>query len=135
MTKRFFYTDPLAAAWMAKHFGMKFKHWRWNDLSFQFTPVNGGSNDAPTHKLYIHPDSLALLRARPRDLLTGTNRRVFMFYDNRIAPTENALVAERNGLPFIWPQSEEALGKTPRIVQIPDNKEKCSMSSLSKLKS
>jgi len=26
MTIRYFYTDPLKAAWMARHFGMKFIH-------------------------------------------------------------------------------------------------------------
>jgi hypothetical protein len=64
---RHFYTDPLAAAWMAKHFGIEFRYWRWNDLSFQFTPVNARAVELDSSKLYIHPDSLHLLEPQVGD--------------------------------------------------------------------
>lgn len=66
MTQRFFHTDPLAAAWMAKHFGMRFKLWKWNDLSFQFLPT-GRNPDADSSRLYIHPESLHLLEPQDGD--------------------------------------------------------------------
>ncbi len=73
---RHFYTDPLAAAWMAKHFGMRFHtggddmcvitvDFCFNRYGEDFTSIGG--------KLYIHPDSLHLLDPVPGDIV---------FYDN-----------------------------------------------------
>lgn len=70
---RFFYTDPLAAAWMAKHFGMQFYtahdgeefydfpdylHWNWDQKS--------GPAESDDY-LCIYPDSLHLLEPQVGD--------------------------------------------------------------------
>ncbi len=123
---RYFYQDTLAAAWMAKHHGMSFKYWRWNDLSFQFRPVNRASHEAPTDRLYIHPDSLHLLEPHVSDLYQFTTPAGFLelarvydahdlnctkgkaansWYHAGITPDRILL---RNGIPFMWPESEEA---------------------------
>jgi hypothetical protein len=120
MTKRYFYDCPLKAAYMVRYHGIKIhgpvrKFTGEIDTSNRPMPVwilarvieaaekAMGPQDA---RYYIASESLALFRPQPRDLLTGRTRRVFMFYDNRITPTENALIAERNAIPFIWPESE-----------------------------
>src|ERR1700753_338061 len=90
---RYFYTDPLAAAWMAKHFKMKLesRHTdeqmsdydipeseRWFDW-FDSCVVDGCEiemvRDAVRYienasgKIYIHPDSVHLLEAVAGDLV------------------------------------------------------------------
>ena len=131
--KRYFYTDPLAAAWMAKHYALKFKNWRWNDLFFQFTPVNGVSKDAATDRLYIHPDSLHLLEPQVNDyieyyncfmgtiwrveyglclvnetsLANGPEEESHYATLERVAPADVDKIIQRNGVPFMWPESEE----------------------------
>ena len=63
--KRFFYTDPLATAWMAKHFGMRF----WNEKhEIQVLPIVDAERSYCT---LIHPDSLHLLRPQYNDLVTN----------------------------------------------------------------
>jgi hypothetical protein len=124
MTKRFFYTDPLAAAWMAKHFGMKLVCLHRNeddgvDADHVGTPYpfEHAILDAEMwedairgtcRNIYVHPDSLPLLEPQIGDLITGRNRKVFMFHEGATTPTENARVAERNGIPFHSPESEDA---------------------------
>jgi hypothetical protein len=86
--KRFFYRDPLEAAYMAKHFGMKFSfdeyRYQWNSekLEFSATPILKKSHSrcgspnkilssmaSVSIKFYIHPDSLHLLEPQVRDLV------------------------------------------------------------------
>jgi hypothetical protein len=92
---KFFYTDPLAAAWMDIHFGMRFLDARGNDIWFQ--PINssfgyflnrekpvqlqfvskGNEERAsflhpeltfkPLDRAYIHPDSLHVLEPQEAD--------------------------------------------------------------------
>lgn len=65
---KYFHTDPLVAAWMAKHFGMKFLI--RTGLKYKACPIEvdstirGMLHDAIDYiewKYYIHPDSLHLL--------------------------------------------------------------------------
>jgi len=84
--KRFFYTDSLAAAWMAKHFGMKFgiKHKgvvQWNcigKLDEPFGPLQRPEDIldpiSESVPLYIHPDSLHLLEPQVGDLFRFSNK-------------------------------------------------------------
>jgi hypothetical protein len=93
--KRFFYTDSLAASWMAKYHGMRFIDDAGNDIWFEpyggsfgyflnhEQPVNllfvSKPNDEKasflhpeitfrsTDRAYIHPDSLSLLEPRVGD--------------------------------------------------------------------
>lgn len=70
-TKRYFYTDPLAACWMAKHFGMTFIGARelFEDERNVATVSVIHPGEVYELKSYVHPDSLALLNPLPNDLL------------------------------------------------------------------
>lgn len=92
--KKFFYSDPLAAAWMAKHFGMKFvfqgvcaadsftaQNGYMAEVTIREMQQTGGMGDSPAYiridfgdweipkKHYIHPDSLHLLRPKLWDII------------------------------------------------------------------
>ena len=118
MTKRYFYSDLLAAAWMAKHFGMRFKLWKWDDLSFQFIQTGRGGIPEST-KLEIHPASLPLLEPRVGDLIyiseskIGTLTRqngdhLKLFTGDWLIKPDRVYIIRRDGKPFHWPESEEA---------------------------
>ena len=109
--KRYFYTSPIAAAWMAKNFGMVITYANQNVMTpgdFGHCVTNimepDGHNSAP---YYIASQSVGLLDAQEGDLLTGKNRKAFMFYDEEITANGNPRVAERNGIPFMWPEIED----------------------------
>jgi hypothetical protein len=95
---KYFYKDPLAAAWMAKHFGMKF-------VEAYYKPYcNGGLwFDAYTHKdwegqtLTIPPDSLHLLEQQEGDLIEHDG-----------VEFADITIITRNGTAFMWPESEPA---------------------------
>jgi hypothetical protein len=111
---RYFYPDPLAPAWMARHFGMTFDLVEWQP-----------------DKFYIHPDSLPLLNVQYGDVIQMTvrpngitpttlvmtnsegtiymnnglsgsmfNERTFTFADG------GWQIIQRNGIAFIWPERE-----------------------------
>lgn len=74
MTKRYFYTDALAAAWMAKHFGVKFVDIYYPDplavydiCDFVVNTADG-PYDNIDKKFYLHPDSLAILEPQAGDV-------------------------------------------------------------------
>ena len=147
----FFYTDPLAAAWMAKHFGMKFgvKHngvVHWNcigQINQPFEPLQRPEDIldpiAETVPLYVHPDSLHLLEPRGCDLIQYVicggpviHFGVFGGLENSghgekdlikllsstqtdigestgfFALKSDCKIIQRNGIPFMWPESEDA---------------------------
>jgi hypothetical protein len=86
--KRYFYTDPLAAAWMAKHFGMRFDV-DMEDVLFavyQFHRQQAQHLDISSvlpnisvtvtgRKIVAHPDSLHLLEPRVGDLCRFKHQR------------------------------------------------------------
>jgi hypothetical protein len=128
LTKRYFYTDPLAAAWMAKQFGMTFQqralvprgpdgsidggdffecHAAWQDWQI----------DSPLHSRYfINPDSLHLLEPKIGDLVelhylvSGTFHCVSVgahMIHSLESDTETVnRIIQRNGVAFMWPESE-----------------------------
>jgi hypothetical protein len=79
--KRYFYTDPLAAAWTAKHFSMRLvtphgEDLLWHDGKLMFRkpyPFEGGVLEGKWLLIesldphYIHSDSLYLLEPQDRD--------------------------------------------------------------------
>ena len=79
MTRRYFYTDPLAAAWMAKHFGMMFGIRHFDKFVPEPIYFNGVWAAAklvdeildfdPDVALYVHPDSLHLLEPKVGDMI------------------------------------------------------------------
>jgi len=101
-----YYTDPLAAAWMTKHFGMKFS----TDSKF-------AANDRPIaiddkyDKFYIHPDSLHLLEPQYNDIVLGDDYSVgtcVVRFGNPMVSTDFNIrrIMERNEIPFMWPEME-----------------------------
>jgi hypothetical protein len=73
----YFYTDPLAAAWMAKHFGMVLGHGYKTDIAYSDTPeeceefilLDYTGIDTPFTRWWVHPDSLHLLEPQIGDLI------------------------------------------------------------------
>jgi hypothetical protein len=123
MTKRYFYTDPLAAAWMAKHFGMRFISWDSGKEYEEFMPIyNAGS---PIEKIredqryVVHPDSLPLLEPMVGDLIYITESKIGtltrqngdhlkLFTGDWLIKPDHVSIIRRDGKPFFWPESEEA---------------------------
>lgn len=65
MTK-YFYDDPIAAAWMAKHFGMEFVIEPSGDV-VTWKEFGVVSLKSWVERFYIHPDSLHLLEPQNGD--------------------------------------------------------------------
>ncbi len=126
---RYFYTDPLASAWMAKHFGMKIapdprEFPNPGDASFDEQGVMMQASLATMvapqwRKWYVHPDSLHLLERQVKDVIQsdrGNVNRISYFNDEgKIEDDDDftweikdAKIIQRNGIPFMWPESEEA---------------------------
>lgn len=118
--KRYFYTDPLAAAWMAKHHGMRFDLPRQSggspwDLLIEVCvhretgAIDGGSALPP---IYIHPDSLRLLEPIDGDVIDCRDcaNNVGCGFQDYISKVNEPLgqMILRDGKPFFWPESEES---------------------------
>ena len=118
--KRYFYTDALEAAWMSKHFGMRFVHLP-EGLSEE-VEVMGRTcrySRIPLQPEYrIHAESLPLLEPQSGDLF-----RLYQgFVDYRtIRPEDHdfnlikalledgrGAIVQRGDKAFHWPQSEAA---------------------------
>lgn len=103
---RYLYTDPLAAAWMAKHYGMKFEcdvKVTTLDLT-DYPPYNKPPTTEYCHKIflteddvldwrhiqkyYIHPDSVRLLAPIGGDLVSVLQSHVINMFgtyqDNKV---------------------------------------------------
>jgi hypothetical protein len=73
---RYFYTDPLAAAWMAKYFGIKIMlndpdrgpELKAEEIAAYITAEAEGDTSDRDTRYYIHTDSLHLLEPRIGDL-------------------------------------------------------------------
>lgn len=125
MTEKYFYTDPLAAAWMAKHFGMKLLSGTdlhgLVDAGARFIDCDDTFRELWQHdfsylgNLYIHPDSLPLLESRLGDVLytrinSGAVSVEEFLSDERASQTGPYLISrggriiQRNGIPFFWPE-------------------------------
>lgn len=127
---RYFYIDPLAAAWMAKHFGMKFENgiffeeflesteWgtqpgRWiyrGDQEFIEENKENQSHPIWPNKVYIHPDSVKLLEPQIDDLVETTVDfcvdcgAEYGHYFKGHYPIKK--IIQRNGIAFMWPEAE-----------------------------
>lgn len=159
---RYFYTDPLAAAWMAKHFGMMFgiKHngtIHWNCIGWAdgpFSPIKETADILCTisnhHDLYVHPDSVHLLEPQVDDAVEFDRwywerqrrqeakdypyqahyAKVIKYgrddkylgissagigWDNTVSENPKFSlpfkIIQRNGIPFMSPESEESEAK------------------------
>jgi hypothetical protein len=65
---RYYYTDPLAAAFMAKHHGMRFMDCAGFDVSACPRLLDCSERHGLAEAMYIHPDSLPMLHPRIGDL-------------------------------------------------------------------
>ncbi|WP_143393538.1 hypothetical protein [Fimbriiglobus ruber] len=118
---RFFYRDPIAAAWMARQFGMRFRSW---EQEFEFRPddlefaVQRAMRDERLKQppIRVHPDSVGLLEPREGDLVfTGLKFEYELVWRDhkglRIDTSQGTryptglMVIQRNGKPFIWPEA------------------------------
>lgn len=116
---RYFYTDPLAAAWMAKHFGMEFEE--RPDIISGYSIVYCAEEFKATPPYYIHPDSLYLLKPNEGDIFIRWTERHddptdwrAMHYDNsntRYWVTNRpSKIIYRNGVSFMWPENDVSQG-------------------------
>lgn len=126
-----YYTDPLAAAWMTKHFAMRFTDqagneiawrargwgcWNWQAIAVYGLPSYDGQ------MFIIHPDSLPLLEPQTDDLCViddhlGIHGEAWQggirhFHkDKRTGgswddPNDVMRILQRNGQPFFYPELE-----------------------------
>lgn len=123
MTKRYFYTEPLAAAWMVKHFGMKFESCQNNGVSADYWPLTIAGHDE-SQRYYIHPDSLPLLEPQVGDWgrgpyageVIGVSESLITIHvperhngkSHFCQPRSEFKVTSRNGVAFMWPEGEVA---------------------------
>lgn len=127
--KRGYYDDPLAAAWMQKHFNMEIytvAKWCTHGLVVTIEEalmINGGGIEGckPTgDKWYIHPDSMKLLEPQVGDWCYGelfgdgnpffNGPRLFPWENNDfVEENKNFKIIHRNGLAFHWPKFEDQL--------------------------
>lgn len=103
----YFYSDPLAAAWMAKYFCIVFEQVEYLD-GCAFLIPNG--QEMPK-KIYIHPDSLHLLDPQEGDLWIyphpDTERGFWHITSKTSEPVpEGFICAQRNGISFMWPEHD-----------------------------
>jgi hypothetical protein len=117
---RFFYTDPLAAAWMAKHFGMKFidegngNKTYGRELDSFFFEGQTGATIACDGPFVIHPDSLHLLSVQLGDIVSMSKAmdRYALVDVGELRDAFNEAgeykIIQRNGIHFMWPESEPA---------------------------
>jgi len=116
MTRRFFYTDPLAAAWMAKHFKMDIRIDDPDGKVFLETTLIHGLREwrdaisaSTGYKFYIHPDSLHLLDPRRDDLVTADWYEGTMLWEvDEVGDIDAGwVVLRRSNKPFHWPECEK----------------------------
>jgi hypothetical protein len=134
---RQFYSDPLAAAWMQKHFGMRFtvKIKGIPEHEYEVGPAFWADEIAsPSPAYYVHPDSLHLLELQVGDVIGGMDsicivrgidedRARFvgeayvsetaregkaMGWCKRSGLTGSTHIIQRNGVAFHWPERESA---------------------------
>lgn len=122
--KKYFYTDPLAAAWMVKNFGMKLQSINNGPVQFSMDEESeipkyemiGEMEDKygweVINKAYIHPDSVHLLEPQKGDRLLwrGYGRTEWKYeeaYTHTTMKGWEFLILQRNDKAFMWPESEE----------------------------
>lgn len=133
MTKKLFYTDPLAAIYMAREFGVKFIDaeklvYDDGDINY-FFDIFANVDDvinAYTKEHYIHPDSYDIFEPQKDDLVDlgdhgfafvterkGNNINCALFHIENCAWKDGywhrrwVPIIQRNNKPFFTPESEE----------------------------
>ena len=126
--KRYFYDDPLAAAYMAKYHGMRFvficankteRDMRESEILLPLleydsyckeTFANLSPRDGAICKYPVHPDSLPLLEPQPLDLiLDGNGEYQIVNYNAGLFAERHGFekIIQRGGISFLWPKTKE----------------------------
>lgn len=66
--KRAYYTDPIAALWMNKHFDIMFNG---NGEMCPITWADITDENQPIERYHIHPDSMPILEALPEETMAA----------------------------------------------------------------
>ncbi len=125
MTKKLFYTKPLAAEYMAKELGVKYTNESGAPLKYLdgnwYVMWSSDSPDLYTGRFYIHPDSYRILEPQEGDIVNvDMPERIEVgevVSDGLVHISEyHALhdpkygdiikIIQRNNKPFFWPESE-----------------------------
>jgi hypothetical protein len=109
--RRYFYSDPLAAVWMAKHFRMKLAAGGFCLMPESVDAFLQRLGSGVNGERYVdHPDSAPLLDPRPGDLVEDDIRSKVRVLTPAHFPYKAALhrIVQRNGRPFHWPEKVDA---------------------------
>lgn len=84
---KYYYTDPLAAAYMAREFGVAYviKDFKWLDNACTCYNMRRENAD----KYYIHPDDYHIFEPQSGDMMAVDK------------------VIQRNNKPFFWPEVQD----------------------------
>lgn len=126
--KRYYYTCPLQAAYMAKEFGMIFftpEDEEYNEEIYADGNVECAFEFDGVERLYIHPDSVHMLEPKTGDVITSLVTEYGYVVPSRIAEIQNgnlyskscdgrkwipyggkSRIIQRNAKPFFWPEVE-----------------------------
>ena len=113
---KYYYTDALAASWMADKFGMKLKTPRGQNMyydgrSFR-TEKDCGVYGGGKH--YIHHDSLHILYPQLGDVVHTAGMHpykeiVIVELRDYLKRSGGFKIIQRKGMAFIWPEKEDAV--------------------------
>jgi hypothetical protein len=114
---RYDYSDPLAAAWMAKHFGMTFDAERPDGSVANADPIDESAfmKTEPRawlgYRFIIRPESMALLQPRLGDLIERHDCFYFVVTDEEHASAEGVSTLRNQTVALskvrAWPRPEE----------------------------
>lgn len=115
--KRYYYTCPLKAAYMAKYFGIKLCDRTLkeslvhlgDEFRYESVSIDGlwKSKYFDADKIiYIHPDSLILLESKVGDIITYPFQSFFQLEKGNSKIIDGGKIIQRNGIPFMWPEVE-----------------------------
>ena len=120
--RRYFYTDPLAAAWMAHRHNLRIEHnprfCSYNESGDFCTVIKIYHSEPGQPRFYVHPDSLHLLEPQVGDVIDlptapKATRSLLIhngeeFSDNFLSKHEGWRIIQRNRDVFHWPEAETA---------------------------
>lgn len=107
--KRYFYRDALAAAWMAKHFGMGFHTGGGDFCKMEMHATAQGYVEdhfgLNAYRWYIHPGSLHLLDPQPGDKIAllpgGGGKEIWADVSRFVRKDDELYPSMGNGSPII----------------------------------
>jgi hypothetical protein len=112
---KYYYTDPLAAAWMAKHHGMRFIAAGLEVWVRTLAQLNEITDEMPAgYQIEVHPDSVHLLDPQEADAGNDLDHNLVIFLNGAwhdwgvdewtLNPPYK--IIQRGGVAFMWPEVE-----------------------------